>query len=179
MRVVAMAVVLAGCARVPSTAGQPAGPGVTDPDLVGQVRPMYVPGETMTFEVRWFDVVMGGLNLAVGDPGTTEGRPAIVVRLEAHTDGILKLVTDARSETAALLDLDTGVPLQLAGNIDDLYSGEIMDRDYQQKEVSLEWRPFALSMPDGVRATETLGGLGLLRGWHPAPGQRAHGYAGM
>jgi hypothetical protein len=168
-----------GCARVPSTAGTPAPPDVDDPDLVGTNAPVYVSGETMVWEVRWLDLVMGGLGLAVGEPGTADGRPAIVVRLEAHTAGVLELVTDARSEMAVLLDLDSGVPLQIAGNIDDLYSGEVMHEDYEQKDVALEWQPFHLSMPDGVRATETLGGLGLLRGWHARPGSRAHGFAGV
>lgn len=132
--------------------------------------PLFVPGEMISWDVHWLDVLMGGMSLASGHPGEVDGRDAIIVRVEAHTAGVLARVKTAYSELATMIDLDTGLPMQVAGNIDDLYSGDIMDRDYQQKDVDLDWRSWDLGAYPDQPLTETVGALGWLRGWRDTDG---------
>jgi hypothetical protein len=119
------------------------------------------------------DVLMGGMSLAAGHPGEVDGQRALIVRVEAHTAGVLAKLKNAYSELATMIDLDTGLPMQVAGNIDDLYSGDIMDADYEQKNVDLDWRPWDTGTFPGQPLTETVSALGWLRGWRDTDGDQA------
>ena len=180
MRIAASAVLVvaaAACARVPSAAGPP----VADTAYVANTAvagdfgdTLFVAGETITWDVRWVDVLMGGMSLAAGYPGEVDGRPTIIVRVEAHTAGVLAKLKQAYSELATMIDLETGVPSHVAGNIDDLYSGDIMHTDYEQKHVNLDWQPWDGETYSGDPITETVGALGWLRGWRPTEGDETH-----
>jgi len=177
VRVIPISVCLAlgfACARVQSSAA---------PIVEGEVRvadfgeTLFFPGEAVVWDVRWFDVVMGGMSLAVGQPGEVEGQPALIVRIEVHTAGVLAAIKKVRGEVATMLDLGSGIPMKVAGSIDDLYSGDVMKADYKPKAVSLDWRTWAAKTPSGAPITELAGTVGWLRGWDGGKGEKAHFFA--
>lgn len=137
----------------------------------------FLPGEHMEWEVRWFGVLVGRVQLAVGQPGELDGRNALVVRSVATSDGALAVAKRGQIELVTWIDLERQLPLAQAGSFDEIYSGEVLGNRYG----AAEWprTPWLPSLPDGEVAQSTHTALGLLREWRPAPGDRGHVYVRM
>ncbi|MGE0872578.1 MAG: DUF3108 domain-containing protein [Kofleriaceae bacterium] len=71
------------------------------------------PGETMAFEVRLAGILAGEAQLAVGQVGDVDGRPAVVVKSRAATAGAAALVKHIVDEATSVIDVATGRPLTL------------------------------------------------------------------
>jgi hypothetical protein len=67
----------------------------------------------MSYDVQLAGVLVGEAQLAVGDLGTFDGKKAIVVKSRAATAGAAALVKQLSDEATTVIDVDTGLPLQL------------------------------------------------------------------
>ncbi len=159
--------VLAACGGV--HARQAAAPGGADRGL-SAIR--YLPGEHLEWEVRWFGVRVGRVQLAAGQPGVVDGRRALVVRSVATSDGALAVAKRGQMELVTWIDLDLRRPFAQAGSFDEIYTGEVLGSRFG----AAEWprTPWDAGLADGQVAQSTHTAIGLLRGWRAETGDRAH-----
>src|SRR6185503_2450207 len=94
----------------------------------------YLPGEAMEWEVRWFGVLVGRVQLAAGQPGVVDGRHALVVRSLATSDGALAVAKRGEMELLTWIDLDRQQPLAQAGSFDEIYTGEVLGTHFGATE---------------------------------------------
>jgi hypothetical protein len=98
-----------GCGSASVGARQPAPlPALSQTDL----SPFYIPGETITWEVSFRGIQGGKARIAVGTPGTDDGRQVVVLRGEAQSAGLLEVVRKVRDNASSWVDLTTGLPLR-------------------------------------------------------------------
>jgi len=151
------------------------------PPRTGAEQPLsvvrYLPGEAMEWEVRWFGVLVGRVQLAAGQPGTLDGRRALVVRSLAQSDGALAVAKRGQMELLTWIDLDRQEPLAQAGSFDEIYTGEVLGSHFGPAE----WprTPWQAQLAGGQVAQSTHTALGLLRGWRASEGERAHIFVRM
>jgi hypothetical protein len=137
----------------------------------------YLPGEAMEWEVRWFGVLVGRVQLAAGQPGLLDGRHSLVVRSLVTSDGALAIAKPGQMELFTWIDLDRQQPLAQAGSFDEIYTGEILGTHFgASKWPRTPWQP---ALPGGKVAHSTHSALGLLRGWRAEPGDRGHLFVRM
>jgi hypothetical protein len=75
------------------------------------LKPFFIPGETITWEVTVAGITGARARLAVGEPATIDGGGRIVIlRAEAESAGIAILVKEVRSKMSSWIDTDSGVP---------------------------------------------------------------------
>lgn len=98
--------VTCGCSALPVT------PPPTKPTVVHVGAALAVPGETMEFRVKLRGIAIGLVQTAVGKPGWTDGKRAIIVKSRGHTDGLLSVIGDLGWELTTTIGLDDGVPLE-------------------------------------------------------------------
>lgn len=153
MRSWVIAAALLGASACSKQAAPPTGP--TDQYEPG-VR--YIAGERAQWELRWLNVVMGRLTMAVGQPGEMDGQPAITVRMEAATAGVLAKLNQASSELAAVLNLQSGLAIRTSGNIDGLFTGSVTRPGFKPRHPGLRWRRYWQRY-----FLEPLGTIGALR----------------
>lgn len=137
----------------------------------------FLPGEHMEWEVRWFGVMVGRVQLAVGQPGTLDGRPALVVRSVATSDGAAAVVKRGQMELVTWIDLERRRPLAQSGSFDEIYSGEVLGSHFGPAEWART--PWRAGLPKGEIAHSTHSALGLLRGWQASAGDRGHVFVRM
>jgi hypothetical protein len=137
----------------------------------------FAPGEHMEWEVRWFGVLVGRVQLAAGEPGVVDGVRALVIRSVAQSDGALAVAKRGQMELVTWVDLDRRRPLAQAGSFDEIYTGEVLGSRFG----AAEWPRTAwnAALPGGEVAHSTHTAIGLLRGWRPEPGDRAHVFVRM
>jgi hypothetical protein len=85
---------------------------VAQPIAFPALRPFFVPGETLTWEVTMAGIKGARARLAVSVPGDEGGRRAVILRAEAESSGIALLIKEARSSVASWIDAETGVPFR-------------------------------------------------------------------
>src|SRR5262245_21534294 len=108
----AAAVTSAGCAGAEATTlGPAANPALRPPPTAPKVG--FHPGETMAFEVRLAGIVSGEAQLAVGELGDYQGRPAVVVKSRAATAGAAALIKHIVDEATTVIDMASGRPIAL------------------------------------------------------------------
>jgi hypothetical protein len=163
---------LAACGGVHQTGSRPRA-GAEEP--LSAVR--FLPGEAMEWEVKWFGVLVGRVQLAAGQPGRLDGRRALVVRSLAESDGALAVAKRGQMELLTWIDLDRQQPLAQAGSFDEIYTGEVLGSHFGPAEwPRTPWQP---DLAGGQVAQSTHSALGLLRGWRAADGERAHLFVRM
>ena len=135
---------------------------------------LFHPGESMEWEVSWFGVTVGRVQLAVGQEGEMEGRRALVVRSVARSEGALAMVREGAIELTTWIDLEAERPLAQEGAFDEIYRGELLGA----RHGAAVWprTPWTSMLPGGVSAQSSHTALGALRGWTPEVGARAHLY---
>lgn len=157
--------------------GRPAGmgPGGAGERALSEMR--YLPGEHMEWEVRWFGVLVGRVQLAAGQPGLVGGRRALVVRSLAQSDGALAVARRGQMELVTWIDLDRRRPLAQAGSFDEIYTGEVLGSRFG----AAEWprTTWDATLPGGEVAQSTHSALGFLRAWQPEVGDRGHLFVRM
>jgi hypothetical protein len=142
--------------------------------VTGTERPVtavhFVPGEHMEWEVRWFGVLVGRVQLAVGREGIEGGARTMVIRSVAQSDGALAVAKRGQMELLTWVDIERGLPLAQSGSFDEIYSGEVLGARFG----ATEWprSPWLPDLGGGQVAQSTHSLLGLLRGWRPALGDR-------
>ena len=137
----------------------------------------YQPGESMTFEVTVAGVLAGEAQLAVGQPGTVDGRRAITVRSRIATAGALALVKSVSDEATTVIALDTATPISMISDV--TMSGVVYHADvaFQGRSIQIV---STRSDVKGVRrdhlavggalAHDTHSAMASMRGWDAAPG---------
>jgi hypothetical protein len=73
-------------------------------------RPFFVPGETITWDVKFAGVQGGRARLAVGEVGAEQGRRLVILRGEAESAGVVALLRDSRDTISSWIDADSGLP---------------------------------------------------------------------
>ena len=170
-----LSLVVAACGGVPSNGSDVHGSDGGSQRALGEVQ--YLPGEHMEWEVRWSGVMVGRVQLAVGQPGTLDGRPALVVRSLAISDGALAIAKRGQMELVTWIDVERRRPLAQSGSFDEIYSGEALGSQFGAAEwPRTPWRP---GLPHGEVAHSTHSALGLLRGWQAGDGDRTHVFVRM
>src|SRR6186997_2443086 len=91
--------------------GQKAQPRAADRPDRALTAIRYLPGEHMEWEGRWCGVLVGRVQLAVGQPGELEGKEALVIRSLATSDGALAVAKRGQMELVTWIDLALQVPL--------------------------------------------------------------------
>ena len=144
---------------------------------------LFIPGEYMAWQVKWKGFAGGRTHLVVGEPGTLEGKKAIIVRAETRGDGLIAVFRHLRDEVMTVVDLDQGAPIRSEGTVEE-------GRDVVQVEVEFGAGSYDLLLrkdgqekrwkqvvPEGARAKDWLSALGFMRIWNPEPGTRGYFYA--
>jgi hypothetical protein len=150
-------------------------------------RPLYTPGELMEFDLSFRGITMGNAVLAVGEPGTENGRPVVIVRSEVAGAGVVKMVKKVRDDVTTRIDLDTGAPIHNKGDLmfgdrqlvlESRFVGRHVIVDYTRKDTPPRRQLFV--MPPDQPAHDAHSILGLLRAWEPGPGDTVafHGLSG-
>lgn len=150
---------------------------------LAELAPFYHPGETMVWEVSLHGVVGGEAVLAVGDPGSFDGRRAIMVRSRVETVGAAAVVRKVRDEVSTHVDLDTGRPI--AHQADLLFGDKhtVLETEFLADGYRLEYARNGAS-PRHNRQTVAAADVihdghsvvGALRAWEPEPGARVYFY---
>lgn len=152
----------------------------------------YIPGEAMSFEFKFRDVLVGRAGLAVGEPGVIQGRPTLIVRSEVETVGVGKMVKVIRDDITTWLDTargqtvrqkaemifgdkDLALEIRCAGQwvfIDFLRRGP----KYQGKRKRFARSKRQYRLPDGEIGHDSHAVLGALRAWEGQVGERLYFY---
>jgi hypothetical protein len=154
MRAFLVAVTLAGCAR--SFAEPPAAvaPAATAPRRATHG----IPGESMEIAVELRGITVGRVQVAVGQPGLIEGRPAIIVRSRAVSAGLVALIGDLSWELTTALDLELGHPLTEHEELHLAVPGRRAEHETHDR-----------TRPSGLNVHAV---AGQLRAWRSQPGER-------
>ena len=153
------ALALVGCAVAPTA---PASKAAALPEPITLTRLHGNPGETMEFALTLRGIAVGRVETAVGQPGTIDGRQAIIVKSRAVGEGVIALAADYRAELTTTLDLERGIPMSMHKEEWMNLPGEDENHDEDERtwdEDSDQHEPHSAA--------------GLLRGWQSRPGDRA------
>lgn len=157
-----LALALVGCAVAPAATPAPASKAAALPPPITLTRLHGNPGETMEFVVTLRGITVGRVQTAVGQPGTIDGRQAIIVKSRAVGEGVIAIAADYRAELTSTLDLERGIPMSM-------HKEEWMNlpgKDDDHNEYHRTWdTDNDLHEPHSAAA--------LLRGWQSQPGDRA------
>src|SRR5688500_6358379 len=150
----AAVLVFCGCAQGLTLAPKP---DAAPSELAGQT--FGVPGEVMEYQGSLRGVMVGRVQVAVGQPGWVDGRPSIIVRSRGTTAGFLTILAKVTWELTTTLDMITGLPLR---ELDEAWieeRGEEPEHERSEREGSSQYNVHAAA--------------GALRGWRSREGQRA------
>lgn len=121
--------------------------------------PVGVPGEGIVYKVSLRGIGVGRVQVAVGEPGFVEGRPAIIVRTRATSTGLAALIGDISYDLTTTLDTDTGEALEETESWDMKFAGE-HEHDANHRTLASDG-----SLDRNVHAV-----IGQLRAWRSKPG---------
>jgi hypothetical protein len=141
----------------------------------------WIPGEQMLWELSARGFLGATVVLGVGEPGTYEGRRAIIVKSRVEGAGLVATFVDMSMETTTWIDMDTAMPMRL-------HAHERVDAKEKRREVRFEpgklvrsvqrgdrpARPYTRTLPDGVAPHDMHSMLGILRAWTPKEGSHAY-----
>jgi hypothetical protein len=102
-----------GAATAGCTASRTAAAAVTPaiaPMPFPALKPFFVAGEAITWDITMSGIQGARARLAVGEPSDSEGKKVVVLRAEAESSGIAVLIKEVRSSMASWIDADNGVP---------------------------------------------------------------------
>lgn len=160
MRAVIPLVLLAGCA---TNLANP----LESEDAFEEERPIGaahgVEGELVEYEVRLRGILVGRVQVAVGNRGVVNGRPAVVVRSRAVAAGTADLLAEFRWELTTTIDIDTGCALDEEEDLALQIPGKNRVTETSKRTFTLE----------GCRRNPH-SAAGSLRGWRSQQGATAH-----
>ncbi len=144
---------------------------------------LFIPGEYLSWQVKWKGLAGGRTQLVVGQPGTLEGRKAIIIRSETRGDGLLAVFRHMRDELTTIVDLDDGAPIRSEGIVEegrDVAQVEVVFADAGYEALLREdgeekrWKQV---VPEGSHADDWQSAFAFMRLWNPEPGTRGYFYA--
>jgi hypothetical protein len=135
------------------------------------------PGESMAFEVRLAGMLAGEAQLAVGELGTYEGRPAVVVKSHAATAGAVALIKHVVDDATTVVDMESGLPLALETMVEQgdtkttataRFTGSRADVTYVRSD---EKAPRTIKLDFGnITVHDSHTAMAALRGWRATTG---------
>ena len=187
-----MALFLAACgATGPGSRGMdetppPIGPPTALPVTGG----LFIPGEAMRFELSLRGIVGGEASVGVGQPGIVDGRRTIMMRSRVESAGVVAMFKEVRDEITTSLDLDTGLPVKLQGNVKFGKRESRIDAAFRlpnekgppgydleiQRAGSARPRLVHMDMPEDQPAFDAHAVIGAMRAWRADDGQYAYFY---
>lgn len=154
-----LALALLGCAVAPAATPAPASKAAALQPAVRLARLHGNPGETMEFVITLRGITVGRVQTAVGQPGTIDGRSAVIVKSRATAEGMIAVFTEYLGELTTTLDLEAGVPIDMRKEEWIVFRGK---RDHNEYHRTWE--------DDGTHDFHSA--AGVLRGWRSRPGER-------
>jgi hypothetical protein len=162
MRFVLAAIALAGCAGQFSNS-------LESDDLVDADEPERPLGpvhgverEHVEYEVRLRGLVVGRIQIAVGDRGVVDGRPAVIVKSRATGAGLADVLGQFSWELTSTVDIDSGCVVEE----DDDMSIEMMGKNHHHHRVRKLDRA---TCHRNIHAS-----AGALRGWRSRVGSQTN-----
>lgn len=117
-----------------------------------------VPGESMELSVDLRGMTVGRVQVAVGQPGTVDGRPAIIIRSRAVSAGFVSIFGDLTWDLTTTLDLETGTALREEEEVHIKIPGKAAEHEKRER-----------SQLSGLNAHAV---AGQLRAWHSKLGEQ-------
>jgi hypothetical protein len=174
--------VAGGSAKIseaPETYGPPA--------ALNEQRALFFAGEQMTFELSLRGITGGEATVAVGEPGTIDGRSQIIVRSRVESAGVAAIFKEVRDEITTSIDLATARPIAHRAQvkfgdkesiIETQFAGGAVgsfELDYARKGA--EPRRLRQAMPSDQAAFDMHSAIGAIRAWAPVDGEHVFFYA--
>jgi hypothetical protein len=156
LRLAAATVLFACNATLPTPASPPE---QSEPRRAPEPMIHAIAGEHLMYVGRFRDITVGRARVAVGDAGWIDGKPAIIVRTRAQTEGAVSLVTELAYDLTTTIDLEAQRPLRTVEAWNVVFRGE---RDERHKE-----RAWLDAWNQDVHSA-----LAMARGWRSRPGDR-------
>jgi hypothetical protein len=79
-------------------------------------KTLFIPGETMSFDISLRGVLGGTAVIGVGQPGFVDGKPVIIVRSRVESAGVIAAIKEVRDEIVTWIDLDQGLIVKHEAN---------------------------------------------------------------
>jgi Protein of unknown function (DUF3108) len=167
-----LALFAVGCASTAEALTQPSAAAFSGTGAVGLVA-----GESMSFAVQLAGLDVGEAALAVGERGVVDGRDAITVRSKVSTVGAARLLRAIDDESTTVIDLRSGLPLQLDTHVLLGAQETFTHAEFQAHQVivdvrrgaSAEVRSYVFAFGE-LAALDAHAAMAQLRGWRPAAG---------
>jgi hypothetical protein len=162
-------------------------PSTGPPAAIASSRTTFFAGEQMTFELSLRGITGGEASLAVGEPGSADGRRQIIVRSRVQSAGIAAMFKEVRDEVTTSIDLASSRPLthhaevkfgKREATIDTRFAdGAVGSFELAYTPRGGKVRRLRQAMPADQAAFDLHAALGALRAWSPAEGDQVFLYA--
>ncbi|MCP4447251.1 MAG: DUF3108 domain-containing protein [Myxococcales bacterium] len=141
---------------------------------------LFIPGESMSFDISLRGVLGGTAVLGVGEPGVMDGRSVIIVQSLVRSAGVLVAIKQVRDQVFTWVDLDEGVVLKheaqskfgkKEASVDsDLGGGKTGPFAIDYKPKNGKVRHAKQKLPADAYAFDAHAILGRIRAWEPEDG---------
>ena len=145
--------------------------------------PFYVPGEQFTWEISVRGIVGGEAVMVVGEPGTAEGRPIVILRSRVESSGMLAFFKEVRDEVTSRVALEGGEPLSHRADIKLGDKEVLVETSFGSGPFEIRYhrlgkgaKTYAQTLPSGHTAHDAHSILGSLRAWNADSGARVYFY---
>jgi hypothetical protein len=163
-----------GGARAPAIANVPGADPPPHTTTAGGLHP----GEVLTYALTTAGLDVGEVAIACGEPGQVGGHHAVIVATRGSATGLLSMVKYMRAFGESTVDLDSGLPIAVAGDVDwggiafhtqGRFDGPTGEMDWYQNDRMVEQRSMRAS--DG-NLHSAVSAAAAVRAWDAAPGDR-------
>ncbi len=151
---------------------------------------LFIPGEAMRFELSLRGVVGGEASVGVGEPGVVDGRRTIIVRSRVESAGVVAMFKEIKDEITTSIDLDSGLPVRLQGNVKFGKRESSIDATFRLPEAQAPGgydltiqrvgtagpRKVHMTMPGQQPAFDAHAVIGAMRAWRAEDGQYTYFY---
>ena len=163
-------------------------PPAPDPDAAPEqlaTESLFVSGEYLAWSVKWKGLAGGITRWVIGQPGTLDGRAAIIAKSETKGDGLVAVFKHIRDELTTVIDLSSGAPLRSASVIEDGRKVEYLDATFAARGYDAVMRvkgddephTWHQELPEHAHADDLSTAMAHLRRWTPPTGTRGYLYA--
>jgi hypothetical protein len=151
------------------------------PVALDSVKPLFQPGEQITWEVSLQGIEGGRARMAIGQPTIVDGKSVLPLHADAESSGLLAVVKTLHDEVSAWVDASTGLPLRSVGDSNtsgkELHAEIRFDHVLHQAQIAYQIAKGALQttgrrLPEGA-TYDPIGVILVLRGWDAPDGARA------
>lgn len=134
---------------------------------------LYFEGEFLSWALTWKGVVAARSQLAVGEAGQLDGKPALVIKSQSRRSELTAMLSDSSEEVTTVVDIDSGAPMNSVtldtddGDLDkvttEFFEGKLVTEIEPQKGASKKWTTELASKDLYAYERHTM--LAMLRAW--------------